>query len=170
MRLIRTLSTMTSAPSSSPRYYISITGLEVASYWTFPKFMTLTMPAIQQARVAPGNVRADTNRIDGIMHTLTAWNSREDMLKYVRSGAHLEAMKNTKKVASYAKSYSYESDTIPTWPEARKLWEENGRIYMGEPKEHDLKRMERLNREKESEVGVDVRSNAPPAAAISTTS
>ena len=161
------LSTM----ASSSRYYISITGLEVASYWTFPRFMTLTMPAIQQARDAPGNVRADTNRINGIMHTLTVWNCRDDMLKYVRSGAHLEAMKNTKKVASYAKTYSYESDTIPTWAEARKLWEENGRIYMGEPKEFDLKMIERLKKEREEKQGeVDARGNAQPAVAISATS
>jgi hypothetical protein len=166
MRQIHKLSTMT-APSSS-RYYISITGLEVASYWMFPRFMSLTMPAIQQARVAPGNVRADTNRIDGIMHTLTAWNSRDEMLKYVRSGSHLEAMKNTKKVASYAKTYSYESDTIPTWPEARKLWEEHGRIYMGEPKEHDLRRKERMNKEKEGEV--DARTSEKPAASVSAVS
>jgi CMP-N-acetylneuraminic acid synthetase len=165
-----TLKSSMTAPSSS-RYYISITGLEVASFWMFPRFMSLTIPARQQARVAPGNVQADTNRIDGIMHTLTAWNSREDMLKYVRSGAHLEAMKNIKKIASYAKTYSYESDTIPTWAEARKLWEENGRIYMGEPKEFDLKMIERLKKESEEKQGeVDARGNAQSAVAVSATS
>jgi hypothetical protein len=128
----------TTDKKASHRYLVSITGLEVASVWLFPRFMTLTIPALSQARVAPGNVHAETNRIDGIMHTMTAWESREDMLRYVRSGAHLEAMKNLKKVASYAKTYTYESDTIPTWPEARRLWEERGRLYIGEPKPYDL--------------------------------
>jgi hypothetical protein len=83
-------------------------------------------------------VYTDTNRIDGIMHTMTAWETREDMLRYVRSGAHVEAMRSLKKVSSYAKTYTYESETIPSWTEARRLWEEQGRVYHGEPKDYDL--------------------------------
>jgi len=76
--------------------------------------------------------------IKGIQHTVTVWDSRESMLKFYRSGAHLGALKVSKRVGSYGKVCGYETDTIPSMAEARRIWEEKGRVVLGQPKEGDL--------------------------------
>ena len=63
------------------------------------------------------------------------------MLNYLREGAHVKAMKASKAVGKYGKVYGYESDTIPTWTEARKIWEDNGRVVLGKPKKEDEDRV-----------------------------
>jgi hypothetical protein len=66
-------------------------------------------------------------------HTMTVWEDRESMLKYLRKGAHLQAMKNSKMFGSYGKVYGYCTDTIPSWSQARQIWEEKGRVAFGKP-------------------------------------
>jgi hypothetical protein len=50
------------------------------------------------------------------------------MLNYLRSGAHLKAMKAFTKIAT-GPTYGYESDTIPTWEEAYGLLTEKGKMH-----------------------------------------
>jgi hypothetical protein len=50
------------------------------------------------------------------------------MLNYLRSGAHLKAMKAFTKIAT-GPTYGYESDTIPTWEEAYLLLTEKGKMH-----------------------------------------
>lgn len=47
---------------------------------------------------------------------------------FVCSGPHLNAVKSFRKIAT-GSTYHYESDTIPTWEEARRLWEANYKAY-----------------------------------------
>jgi hypothetical protein len=122
---------------------VSITGLEVKSLFYYPLFMYHAIPSFRQAQISNGNIFAETRQVRGIDHTLTVWESRKDMLEYMRKGAHAEAMRTTRKVAKYAKIYGYESKTIPTWEDALKLWEENGRVVAGEPTEADKARIQR---------------------------
>ena len=57
-----------------------------------------------------------------------AWESREIMLKYLRSGAHLKAMKAFKQIAT-GPTYGYESESIPSWDEAYALLTEKGTMH-----------------------------------------
>jgi hypothetical protein len=50
------------------------------------------------------------------------------MLNYLRSGAHLKAMKAFKQIAT-GPTYGYESETIPTWDEAYVLLTEKGKMH-----------------------------------------
>lgn len=113
------------------KYYVSVTGLKVKHFWLFPKFYRHALPSFMQAQSAPGNLFAETSSRNGIQHTLTVWEDRQSMLKFLRSGAHGQAMKITKEVSdlSQTKVYGYESDTMPTWDEALALWEEHGKLY-----------------------------------------
>ena len=47
---------------------------------------------------------------------------------FVGSGPHLKAVKSFRTIAT-GSTYHYESDTIPTWEEARRLWEKNYTEY-----------------------------------------
>jgi hypothetical protein len=97
--------------------YISITGLKPKGILGFLRFWRLAIPTFAQAQTAPGIQFSQTKRIQGYQCTLTAWESRDQMLIFMRSGAHLKAMKSFHKIAT-GKTYGYESETIPTWDQA----------------------------------------------------
>jgi hypothetical protein len=117
------------------RCYVSITGLQVQSYFRFPQFFYHALPSMQQANLAPGNISTSVHSIGSIQHTMTVWEDRKYMLQYLHTGPHLQAMKASGQVGRYVKVYGYwtESTTLPNWNEARQLWEEKGRITQGKP-------------------------------------
>ena len=108
--------------------HISITGLKPKGLLGYIRFWFLAIPSFRQAQTAPGNLHADVRKIQGFQCTLTAWESRELMLNFLRSGVHLKAMKTFHKIAT-GPTYGYESDTIPTWEEAFELLMEKGKYY-----------------------------------------
>ncbi len=108
--------------------YISITGLKPKGFIAFFKFWTLAIPSFRQAQTAKGNQFCQVKRIHGYQCTLTAWDNREIMLEFMRSGVHLKAMKSFHQIAT-GKTYGFESETIPTWEEAFQLLSTYGRDY-----------------------------------------
>ncbi|MDA9558603.1 hypothetical protein N9R86_01550 [Alphaproteobacteria bacterium] len=50
------------------------------------------------------------------------------MLGYLTSSTHLRAMKNISKIGD-GKVYGYESNSIPSWEDAFKEWDKNGRMH-----------------------------------------
>lgn len=108
--------------------YISITGLKPKGIVSYFQFWRLAIPSFEQARKAAGNIHCEVKRIKGYQCTLTAWETREAMLNFLRSGVHLKAMKAFHKIAT-GRTYGFEADTIPTWAEAFVLLEEKGKVY-----------------------------------------
>ena len=108
--------------------YISITGLRPKGFLGFIRFWKFAIPSFNQARIADGIVFCQVKRIKGNQCTLTAWESRDQMLKFMRSGSHLTAMKSFHKIAT-GKTFGFESDTIPSWEEAFDILISKGREY-----------------------------------------
>lgn len=108
--------------------YISLTGLKPKGFLSFIKFWTLAIPSFNQAQNSEGNLFCQVKKINGYQCTLTAWESREHMLVFMRSGVHIKAMKSFHKIAT-GKTFGYESDTIPDWKTAFHLLEEKGKFY-----------------------------------------
>lgn len=80
---------------------------------------------MQQAKAASGNLGAERQYIDGVYHTLTLWKNRPAMLVYLRSGAHLKAMKAFPKIGTgYA--FGFEASTPPAWNDVPSLWRAEG--------------------------------------------
>jgi len=117
----------------SPSYYVSITGLTLRGVWHYPTFWYHAIPSFNQAQAAPGNIRTEARSVDGVQHTLTVWEDRKSMLRFLHTGPHLQAMKAFDSIAT-GKTYGYETDVIPSWTEALKLWEEKGKMYEGRRK------------------------------------
>jgi hypothetical protein len=64
--------------------------------------------------------------------TMTVWNSQQEMLSFIHSGAHLQNHEKDKVlpvIASDACFYSYETEQIPDWPETAKLLCSQGTPY-----------------------------------------
>ena len=114
------------------KYYISITGFTLKSNLYMPKFMMYSIPAARQAAAAEGNVFSEQSYIDGVLHTLSAWESKADMRRYMLRGAHAKAMKLTQEIGNLdygTKTYGYESNRIPTWDEAIAIWHEKATLH-----------------------------------------
>ena len=111
------------------KYYVSITGLKLKSFYHAPKFWFHAIPSMIQAKKAPGNVSADARTVNGIHHTLTVWTDRKSMIKFMVSGDHAKAMKIFDDIAT-GKTYGYETDEIPSWEEAVQIYEEKGIEYV----------------------------------------
>lgn len=109
------------------RLYISITGLKLKRFWHAPIFWRHAVASMAQARTAPGCLSANARTIGGIHHTMSVWKTRKDMVAYLRSGAHSSAIDVFSSIAT-GKVYGFEAKEIPKWPEARELWEKNGRV------------------------------------------
>ncbi|MDI1299699.1 DUF3291 domain-containing protein [Methylotenera sp.] len=66
------------------------------------------------------------DEVDGLLfyklswfHTLTGWRDVESMKQFRNNGAHLDAMKNKKKIG-LAKSVTWETKDEPSWDEAKR--------------------------------------------------
>ena len=108
--------------------YISLTGLKPKGILGFIKFWTLAIPTFRQAQTAKGNLYRAVKKVNGFQCTITAWENRDVMLDFMRSGAHLKAMKAFNSIAT-GKTYGYESETLPSWNEAFEILQEKGKKY-----------------------------------------
>lgn len=108
--------------------YISITGLKPKNFWATIRFWILAVPSFNQAKKAKGNLFCEVKQIQGFQCTLTAWESREVMLEFLRSGPHLKAMKAFNKIAT-GKTFGYYEFEIPSWVDAFELLQSKGKNY-----------------------------------------
>ena len=107
--------------------YISITGLRLNSFFHSPRFWWLAIRSMRQAMNAPGNISASAQTINGIHHTLTVWTNEAAMRAYLVQGAHLQAMKAFRSIAT-GKTIGFEAETVPLWTEVHRIWLEKGRV------------------------------------------
>lgn len=108
--------------------HVSVTGLKVKAFWQMPIFFRHAVPSFQQAKSAPGVLFAAVCKRDGIQHTLTVWEDREAMRRFMTSGAHLKAMRAFRTFAT-GRIHGYEAEAIPSWDEAIEQWRLHGREY-----------------------------------------
>ncbi len=91
---------------------------------TVPVFWWHTLRSLRQARKADGILHVDARVIGGVHHTLTAWKSREAMIAFLKTGAHLSAMRRYPSIGR-GRTLGFETNSIPNWREARLRWEED---------------------------------------------
>ena len=104
--------------------YISITGIKPRNFFTTIKFWFFTIPAFRAAQKSEGNLFCVAKKIDSYYHTITAWKSRDMMMKYLTGKAHSKAMKNFSLIGT-GSTYGYEGGQIPSWKEAIEIWKKN---------------------------------------------
>jgi hypothetical protein len=100
--------------------YISITGLKVKGLWRYLLFFRHAIPSKIQADRSPGILQVAIKRVNGIEHTLTIWENRRHMQKYVWSGAHKRAVAAFRKIAT-GKTIGYEGTSVPSWDEVHRI-------------------------------------------------
>ena len=56
-------------------------------------------------------------------YTMTLWKTEEELKEFAHSGAHLEAMKNSRKIAKEIRTITIDAESLPNWSTAKKLLE-----------------------------------------------
>lgn len=110
------------------KFYLSITGLKVRGFWAFPFFAWFAIRSKIQADSAAGMLFSDVSKINGIQHTVTVWESKGAMKKFIYSGVHKKAIKIFKKIAT-GKTFGFYTNKVPSWSEVHELWKDKGVEY-----------------------------------------
>ena len=111
--------------------FVSVTRLRIRSARFLPPFALHTFRSLGQVKNAPGfrggSILADRS---WTFWTLTTWDSRESMRRYMTAGAHREAMPHLLHWCDEASVTHWDQveSSLPTWPEADRRMRESGRI------------------------------------------
>lgn len=98
---------------------ISITYIKLKSPWKFFKLANYARFILQQMKEDPNCQGHKQKGIWTNHFTMSMWNTEEEMMAFVRSGAHLKAMKISKDIAAELKFKRLNQDHFPTWKEAK---------------------------------------------------
>jgi hypothetical protein len=87
------------------------------------KFFALSSKAMRITRqLRQTNCKAFKKRGVWTKHyTMTLWNNESELKEFASSGAHMEAMKNSKEIAKEIRTITIDTDTLPNWKEAINL-------------------------------------------------
>jgi len=61
-------------------------------------------------------------------YTMSLWKNDQDMRAFATSGAHMEAMKLSARIAKEIRTITIEADQLPDWKTAKELLEK-GKVY-----------------------------------------
>ena len=112
--------------------YVSITGLKISWRRYIPLFWWHAIGSMIQAKASVGNLRTEARKINGIHHTLSVWTDENAMRAFLTTGNHLKAMKDFSRIAT-GKTFSFYTETIPSWDEVHQIWNERGVAYRKAP-------------------------------------
>lgn len=109
---------------------ITITSLELKHWWGFFRLSLWGLKISRQAKMQKGFIEMKNIGFGYLHFTLSAWETEEDLKTFARSGAHLEAMKESRNLATEIRIYTFRSEQIPDWREAKRMLFENGRVIL----------------------------------------
>jgi hypothetical protein len=110
---------------------VNITSIKLRSLWKFFALSYYALQIIRQTKTQKGFLKVRSTGFGYLHYTLTSWEAEDDLRKFARSGAHLQAMKKSSALATEIRTYSYhvrDSASLPTWNEARTLLNEKGKV------------------------------------------
>jgi heme-degrading monooxygenase HmoA len=108
--------------------YITVTYIRLRSVWKFFALANHVGKTQIQTQNSPGFIQMKRTGWGKLHYTLSAWESEAALKVFMRSGAHLEAMKQSKDLSTDLGTYTYEAAELPDWKTAKALVMEKGRI------------------------------------------
>ena len=107
---------------------VSLTSIRLRKWWQFFQLSYFGMTIFRQLRRQPGCLRMKNTGFGYWHYTLSVWENEEAIKPFVRSGAHLHAMKFSRRLSHEIRTYTYRTDRIPSWKEAKQLLRERGKV------------------------------------------
>jgi heme-degrading monooxygenase HmoA len=108
---------------------ITITSLKLRHWWGFFKLSLWGLKIVRQTKTQKGFVEMKNTGFGYLHFTLSVWESEADAKNFARSGAHLEAMRESRKLATEIRIYTFQGEKIPDWKEAKRLLRERGKVF-----------------------------------------
>ena len=102
----------------------SITRIKLKNPLKLFKFFPVVPKIMSQAAKSQGNL-SYTGRYKGYLTfwTLTTWEDEKSMMDFVRSGLHLEVMKQTRYYSDDFSTANWTVDKTPSWKDGEKILE-----------------------------------------------
>jgi heme-degrading monooxygenase HmoA len=113
---------------STHKMVITLTSITLRSVWKYFQLTNNARKIMMQAKKSKGFVRMKNTGWGKLHYTLSVWESVDDLKQFARSGAHLAAMKVSQSLSTELATYTYETDHIPNWKEAKALLVEKGKV------------------------------------------
>ena len=107
---------------------VTVTSIKLKSVWYYFKLTMFGYKIVKQLKQESGFIKMKNTGFGYDHYTLSAWHSDEDLKRFAKNGAHSVAMKQTKKIASEVRTYTYNTGIMPGWNEAKELLAENGKV------------------------------------------
>lgn len=94
---------------------ISIGEFHLKKLTLAPEFIKLSQKIHIESQESKGNIHSEIKNV-GLkkFYSFSAWETREDMLNFMKSGQHSEAMKKSEKYAKEFSLLSFESLDLPS--------------------------------------------------------
>jgi len=108
---------------------ITITSLKLKHWWGYFIMSFLALKIVLQTKKQKGFVSMKNRGLGYLHFTLSVWETEEDLKNFARCGAHLAAMKESRKLATEIRVYTFQSELIPVWKDAKRLLFERGRVF-----------------------------------------
>jgi hypothetical protein len=110
--------------------FVSLTRLRIRTIRYLPLFALHTLRSLRQVKKAPG-LQTGALLLDRnwTFWTMTAWDERENMRRYMTTGAHKSAMPHLMHWCDEASiaHWEQEESTLPSWEEADRRLRDSGR-------------------------------------------
>jgi hypothetical protein len=109
---------------------ITLTSVRLRRLWHYFKLTYLALKIVRQTKTQMGFVKMKNTGFGYMHYTLSIWESEQDVKNFAISGAHLAAMKASQTVAEEIRTYTFQSDQVPDWEEAKQLLAQKGKVFL----------------------------------------
>ena len=106
----------------------TVTSIKLRSVWYFFRLSLFGYRIQKQAASESGFIKMKNTGFGYEHFTLSAWQSEGDLKRFARSGEHSAAMKRTRELATEVRTYTYTSETLPDWKDAKKLLKDKAKV------------------------------------------
>ena len=106
---------------------ITVTSLKLRRPWYVFRLYYLSFRIVAQTKQQQGFISMKNTGFGYWYYTLSVWESEADVKQFARTGAHLHAMKQSRSLSTEISTYTFQSNQIPNWKEAKQLLLDNGK-------------------------------------------
>ena len=108
--------------------FVTVTSIRLKKWWHFFRLSQYALRITRQIKNEKGFIKMKNTGFGLLHYTLSAWESEEDLKRFYKQGAHLEAMKKASTIATETSTYTYQTNKLPEWKEAKQLLSEKGKV------------------------------------------
>jgi hypothetical protein len=105
---------------------VTITSILLKSPFHFYPLAYKALGILKQIKES-GAIQIESAGLWTLHYTISLRNNEEEMKAFALSGKHLQAMKESKKIAKTISTYTYDAEQIPDWKTAKLLLKEQGK-------------------------------------------